>query len=88
MVFTFKSFLNRKTALLANFGLKPIKSEAKLNSNPYHYKLKFISTSKQKYNSKFQEFETVWTLKIQKKRPNLDQKPFLFTIIFYVGGCV
>ena len=30
-----------------------------MNSNPYHYKLKFPSTSKQKYNSKLQEFETV-----------------------------
>ena len=44
----------------------------KLNSNPYHYKLKFPSTSKQKFNSKFQEFETVRILK--KKWPNLDQK--------------
>ena len=32
----------------------------------YHYKLKFILMSKQKYNSKFQEFETVRTLEIQK----------------------
>ena len=40
--------------------------KSKLNSNPYHYELKFILTSKQKYNSKFQEFETVRTLKIQK----------------------
>ena len=34
-------------------------------------------TSKQKYNSKFQEFETVRTLKIQKTRTNLDEKSFL-----------
>ena len=34
--------------------------------NYYSYKLKFISTFKQKYNSKFREFETVRTLKIQK----------------------
>ena len=33
--------------------------------------------SKQKYNSKFQEFQSAQTLKIQKKRPNLDQKIFL-----------
>ena len=38
----------------------------KLNLNPYHYKLKFISASNQKYNSKFQEFGTVRNLKIQK----------------------
>ena len=38
----------------------------KLNSNPYHCKLKFILTSKQKYNSKISEFETVRTLKIHK----------------------
>ena len=37
---------------------------SKLNSNPYHYKPKFILMSKQKYNSKFQEFEIVRTLKI------------------------
>ena len=49
----------------------------KLNSNQYHYKLKFILTSKQKYNSKFQELESVQTLKIQKKRPYLNQKNFL-----------
>ena len=35
----------------------------KLNSNPYHYKLKFPSTSKEKFNSKFQEFEAVRILK-------------------------
>ena len=29
------------------------------------------------YNSKFQKLETNRTLKIQKKRPNLDQKNFL-----------
>ena len=40
------------------------KKFSKLNSNLYHYKLKFILTYKQKYNSKFQEFETVRTLKI------------------------
>ena len=34
----------------------------KLQLNPYHYK--FISTLKQKYNSKFLELETVRTLKI------------------------
>ena len=39
---------------------------SKLNSNAFHYKLKFISTSKQKYNSKFQEFETVRTIEIRK----------------------
>ena len=38
----------------------------KLNSNPYQYKLKFVLTSKQMYNSKFQEFETIPTVKIQK----------------------
>ena len=36
-------------------------------------KLKFPFTSKQKYNSKFQEFETIRILKIQKRR-NSDQK--------------
>ena len=39
---------------------------SKLNSKPYHHKLKFPSTSKQKFNSK--PFES------SKKRPNLDQK--------------
>ena len=43
------------------FFSREIKS--KFNSNPYHYKLKFSSTSKQKFNSKFQEFETVRILK-------------------------
>ena len=43
------------------------KTRPQLNSNPYHYKLKFILTSKQMYNSKFQEFETIRNLKIQKK---------------------
>ena len=38
----------------------------KLNSNPYYYKLKFNLTFKQKYNSRFEEIETVRTLKIQK----------------------
>ena len=38
----------------------------KLNSNSNHYEPKFILTSKQKYNSKFQEFETVRTHKIQE----------------------
>ena len=33
--------------------------EYKTKFEPYHHKLKFISTSKQKYNLKFQEFETV-----------------------------
>ena len=46
----------------------------KLNLNPYHYKLKFILTSKQKYNSKFQEFETVQILKIQKTTKFRPQK--------------
>ena len=44
----------------------------KLNSNPYHYKIKFPLTSKQKFNSKFQGLETARIL--NKKRPNLDQK--------------
>ena len=35
-----------------------LQKNTKLNSNPYHYKLKFISTSNQKYNWKFQESET------------------------------
>ena len=39
---------------------------SKFNSNLYHYKLNFPSTSKQKYNSKFQEFETVRMFKTQK----------------------
>ena len=30
----------------------------KLNSNPYHYKLKFPLTSKRKFNSKFQGLES------------------------------
>ena len=60
-----KKILLEKVSLLIN---------SKLNSNPYPYKLKFPSTSKQMYNSKFQEFEIVRILKIQKKRPNLDQK--------------
>ena len=54
---------------------------SKLNSNPYHYQLKFILTSKQKYNSKFEEFETVRTLRIQNKRTNLDKKNFLGSTI-------
>ena len=48
------------------FHILGIDSFLKINSNPYHYILKFILTSKQKYNSKFQEFETVRNLKIQK----------------------
>ena len=42
------------------------KESEKLNSNPYLYEHKFILTSKQKYNPKFQQFETFQTLKIQK----------------------
>ena len=56
----------------------------KLNSNPYQYKLKFISTSKQKYNSKFQKFETTQTVKLLKKQPNLDQTNFLKLTIIYL----
>ena len=43
---------------------KPQNFKSNLNSNPYHYKLEFISTPKQKYNSKFQEFEIFGNLKI------------------------
>ena len=39
-----------------------------LNSIRTRVKLKFPSTSKQKYNSKFQEFKTIRILKIQKKK--------------------
>ena len=40
------------------------------------------------YNSKFQEFEAVRTLKIQKKRPNLEQNNFLGpTIMRTCQGC-
>ena len=45
---------------------------SKLNLNLCHYKLKIISTSKQNYNSKFLESETIRILKTPK-RPNLDQ---------------
>ena len=56
----------------------PSQHNSKLNSKPYHYKLNFILTSKQKYNSEFQEFEEL--LKYIK-RPNLDQKNFLGSTI-------
>ena len=52
-------------SILLNFFANYFRN-SKLNSNPYHYKLKFISTSKKQYNSKFQEFKTVRNLKIQK----------------------
>ena len=39
----------------------------KLNSNPYHYKLKFPLTSKQKFNSKFQGLEQFRVLGILNK---------------------
>ena len=39
----------------------------------------FLPTPKQKYNSKFQEFETAQILKIQKTRPNLDQNHHILT---------
>ena len=48
----------------------------KKNSNPCHYILKFILTSQQKYNSKFQKFETVRTLKIQTKTTKFGPKKF------------
>ena len=48
---------------IRNFS-NPQNLNSKLNSNPYHYKLEFITTSKQKYNSKLQEFITVRTFKI------------------------
>ena len=40
------------------------KDNLKVNSNPYHYKLKFPSASKEKYNLKLQGFETIRILKI------------------------
>ena len=54
--------LNSKIAVAANCFV--YFNKEKLNSNLYHYKPKFISTSKQNYNWKFQEFKTIRTLKI------------------------
>ena len=46
---------------------------SKLNLDLYYHKLNIILLSKPNYNSKFQEFEIIRTLKISKA-PNLDQK--------------
>ena len=54
--------------------------KSRLNSNLYHYRLKFILTSKHRYNSKFQVFGIVRILKIQKW-PYLGQKNFLESFI-------
>ena len=56
-------------------GTDNCNSLSKLNSNPYRYKLKFISTSKQKYNLKFQEFQNVKPSKYEKTT-KFDQKKF------------
>ena len=57
-----------KNKCLATFAQQNI---SKINSNLYHYKLKFSLTSKQKYNSKFQEFESVRTIKIKNKNDKI-----------------
>ena len=74
IVFYISQILIKVICVRKKFSYMNLNYNSKLNSNPYHYNLKFPSTSKQKYNSKFQEFETVQILRIQKKRPNLDQK--------------
>ena len=52
------SFQFFPTLVTKNDGILLNKAQnSKLNLNLYHYKLKIISTSKQNYNSKFQEFE-------------------------------
>ena len=57
--------------------------DSKLNSNPYHYKLKFILPSKQMYDSKFHEFKTVQTHKMRKK-DQIWKVAFFFLSSFFV----
>ena len=55
---------NKKTNYSHKSSIMDLNPFTKLNLNQYHYKLKSISTSEQKYNSKFQEFETVRALTV------------------------
>ena len=61
-------------------------NHSKLNSNPYHYKLKFISTSKQNYNSTFFLSSSLGIISHKhkdKRKRKKEKKERGFTVAFF-----
>ena len=67
-----KKYQQSKDSIFINIHIKN-KNNDKPELEPVSLLTQINPMSKQKYNSKFQEFETARIVKIQKTRPNLDQ---------------